>query len=126
LHSVLYLLPDRRAALREMMRALRPGGRVVLLAPRSDWRATLRGLTRALPRPLWALTVLAWRTMSRAYGRFSETSLRALLEEAGLRVLKIVPALDGLGLLAVAERGRDGGAPAGSGSSLSPTCPCSP
>jgi hypothetical protein len=70
------------------------------------------GLARALPRPLWALTALAWRTLSRAYGRFSEASLRALLEEAGLRVLKIEPALGGLGLLAVAERAPAWGAAA--------------
>lgn len=106
LHSVLYLLPDRRAALVEVARALRPGGRAALLEPRAGFRATALGFLRALPDPQWALIALGWRTVSRAYGRFDEASLAALLAEAGLRVLKLEPALGGLGLLAVAERPR--------------------
>jgi len=103
-HSVLYLLPDAAAALREVARALRPGGRAVLLEPQHGLRATALGLFRALPTPLWAMTASLWRTMSAAYGRYSPESLRALLEAAGLRVLRIDEALGGLALLAVAER----------------------
>jgi len=103
-HSVLYLLPDQPRALREVARVLRLGGRAVLLEPREGRGATLLGLWRARSTPRWAATAALWRTMSRAYGRFSADSLWAALENAGLRPLKIEEALGGLAWLAVAER----------------------
>lgn len=103
-HSVLYLLPRRQQTLNEVARALRPGGRVVLLEPQRGARATTLGLLRALSRPRWALTAALWRTVSTAYGGFSLQELRTHLEAAGLSVLRIEEALGGLGLLAVAEK----------------------
>jgi len=103
-HSVLYLLPDQPAALRETARVLRSGGRAVLLEPQAGRRATLFGLARALPSPRWALTAACWRMMSGLYGRPTAPSLWSALEGAGLRVLRIEETLGGLGLLAVAEK----------------------
>jgi ubiquinone/menaquinone biosynthesis C-methylase UbiE len=104
LHSVLYLLPDRTAALSEIVRVLRPGGRVILLEPREAPGATRKGLRRALRRPSWAVAAVLWRVVSGWYGRLAAEELRELLEHAGLRVLKIDEALDGMGLFGVAER----------------------
>jgi ubiquinone/menaquinone biosynthesis C-methylase UbiE len=103
-HSVLYLLPDQRAALREVARSLRPGGRAVLLEPLQGATATAKGLLRALPSLRWAICAAVWRTVSAAYGQFTPERLRERLEEAGLRVVKLEEALGGLALLAVAER----------------------
>jgi demethylmenaquinone methyltransferase/2-methoxy-6-polyprenyl-1,4-benzoquinol methylase len=103
-HSVLYLMRDREAVLRETARVLRPGGRAVLLEPRRACAATRKGLLRALGSPGWAVTALLWRTVSGWYGRLAPDQLRSLLESAGFRVSKIDEALGGLGMLAVAER----------------------
>jgi len=103
-HSVLYLLPDQPAALRETARVLRSGGRAILMEPQAGRRATVLGLARALRAPRWAVTAAMWRVMSGLYGRSSAQSLWTALESAGLRVIRIDETLGGLGLLAVAEK----------------------
>jgi ubiquinone/menaquinone biosynthesis C-methylase UbiE len=103
-HSVLYLLPDAARTLREVSRTLRSGGRAILLEPQSGARATFHGLRHALRTPRWLMTASLWRAVSTIYGGYSVSQLSALLEGAGLRVLRIEEAFGGLGLLAVAEK----------------------
>jgi SAM-dependent methyltransferase len=100
-HSVLYLLADPAAALVELRRALRPGGRVAFLEPRGGpfpVRAAFRGGVRC------AASMLLWRGMSRLHRRFDEGSLSALLLAAGFRDARAWPALAGFGVMATAER----------------------
>ena len=102
-HSFLYLLPDRPAALAEMLRVLRMGGRLVLMEP-SSRPATLRGVLRVSRDPRHLLAVGLWRPFSRFHGRFSAASLRATLERAGFVRCEVEETLGGLGLLAWADK----------------------
>jgi ubiquinone/menaquinone biosynthesis C-methylase UbiE len=100
-HSLLYLLPDPAAALAELRRAVRPGGRVAFLEPRAG--PPLPGL----PRPgglRGGASMRLWRVMSALHRRFDEAALSGLLRDAGFRDARAWPVLGGLGVMATAAR----------------------
>jgi ubiquinone/menaquinone biosynthesis C-methylase UbiE len=101
-HSLLYLLPEPGAALAEIRRALRPGGRVAFLEPRAAG-ANLRAALRAGSRHALAMTL--WRGMSRLHCRFDEGSLAAVLAASGFVEVRAWPVLSGFGVVATGERG---------------------
>lgn len=100
-HSLLYLLPDPAAALAELRRALRPGGRVAFLEPRDGppppGLPPARGLRAGASMRLW-------RVMSALHRRFDEAALAGLLREAGFAEARAWPVLGGLGVMATAAR----------------------
>jgi ubiquinone/menaquinone biosynthesis C-methylase UbiE len=100
-HSVLYLLPDPAAALAEIRRTLRPGGRVALLEPRAEPGA-LGAAARSGLRHAAAMAL--WRGMSRLHRRFDEDTLTRALAAAGLAGARSFPALDGYGVIGTATR----------------------
>jgi ubiquinone/menaquinone biosynthesis C-methylase UbiE len=105
-HSLLYLLDDPAAALAEVRRALRPGGGVAFLEPRSG-APHLRSALEEGPRHALAMTL--WRGMSRLHRRFDEDSLPALLRAAGLERPRAWPVLSGYGVMATAVRPEEPG-----------------
>lgn len=116
-HSFLYLLPDRPAALQSFTAALNPGGRLALLEPNAEGSlaraatgtlsspdARQHALTHPLNSARFALSMVGWRLASHSRAPLSAATLRALLEQADLRDVRIRPTLGELGLLAVARR----------------------
>jgi len=102
-HSFLYLVPERKLALAEAVRVLRPGGRAIFLEPRVG-AALTPGLRTWLREPHFAWIMTQWHLFGRWAGRFSEDGICALLSSAGLRMISCTPRLRGYGWLAIAER----------------------
>ena len=102
-HSFLYLIHDRRAVLAEALRALKPGGRLILMEP-NDRPVRLRDVLAVSHDLRYVITVCLWRPFSRLHGRSDAASLAATLERSGFVRCQVEETLGGLGLLASAER----------------------
>jgi ubiquinone/menaquinone biosynthesis C-methylase UbiE len=104
-HSLLYLLgePTRSHALLEMLRVLRPGGRLVLMEP-SARGVSPRQVLRVSADPRHLVSVVLWRPFSRLHLRYTPASLQHTLERAGFVQTRVEEVLGGLGLMACAEK----------------------
>lgn len=101
-HSFLYLLPDRRLALQECRRVLRPGGRLVLMEPNRT--PSIGAALSVSQHPSFLLSMVLWRPFSRLYGRFTCGALEETLSDAGFGSAHVEETLGGMGLLARAVR----------------------
>jgi ubiquinone/menaquinone biosynthesis C-methylase UbiE len=102
-HSFLYLVGDAPQVLREVQRALRPGGQIAFLEPHAgppDWAWLGR-------QPSWGLqlSLSLWRIYSWVHRRFSADELTTLFLEAGFQDVTTEVTLGGFGLIG---RGRKG------------------
>jgi SAM-dependent methyltransferase len=102
-HSFLYLLPDPRAALAEVVRVLRPGGGAAFLEPAAG-AASPREALRDGARHLLAMVM--WRGMSGLHRRFAPDELGALAAAAGLVDVSLAPVLAGYGVVVSGRRPR--------------------
>ena len=104
-HSLLYLLgePTRSRALPEMLRVLRPGGRVVLMEP-SARPVSLGQVLGVSADPRHLVSVLLWRPFSRLHVRYTPASLSSTLARVGFIDTRVGEVLGGLGLMACANK----------------------
>lgn len=96
LNEVLEHVPDDGAALAEVCRVLRPGGRLILLSPTRlypfethgvFWRGTGRRVPHTIPGIPWIPLALGTRLFDYWARNYWPWQLRARVERAGLRVI---------------------------------------
>ena len=114
-HSFLYLVQQPQEVLQELRRVLHPSGTLVFMEPHDG--GTLRAAVRArfgleeetkrftLQTLRFWTSMVTWRWVSTAEGRWQNDTLVALFNASGFEHVSIYPTLGGLGVHCVATPG---------------------
>lgn len=101
-HSVYYMLGDREGFLREALRVLRPGGRLILLDPAARRFPIDVMYTRHSLRVKMA--VMSWHAVSRVHQRYTLEQMAARLTAVGFARVLAEAAVEGYGILSRGEK----------------------
>lgn len=101
-HSVYYMLGDQARFLAEVMRVLRPGGRVILLDPAE--RPFPLDILRQRKGVRISLAVMSWHGVSRMHRRYTLEDMAQRLTQAGFARVLTEKAVEGYGVLSRGEK----------------------